>query len=83
MTKYTLDGNVKCPYCGFKNHFYGNSIKKCKHLTEAHYDNVKFKQKWVFDKAGRGFNPTFTIKHTTPEENKNVRSKYQMSKFVR
>jgi uncharacterized Zn finger protein (UPF0148 family) len=83
MTKYTIDGNVICPYCKFKNYYHGQSIKKCKHLTEAHYDKVKFKHKWVFDKAGKGFKPTHTITHTTPEEYKNVRTKNQISKFVR
>jgi uncharacterized Zn finger protein (UPF0148 family) len=83
LIKYTVDGNVICPCCGFKCYYHGQSIKKCKHLAEAHYDKFKFKHKWVFDKAGRGFKPTFTIKQITPEENKNVKSKSQMAKMVR
>ncbi len=83
LIKYTIDGNAICPYCRFKNYYHGQSIKKCKHLEQAHYDKFKFKHRWVFGKAGRGFKPTYTITHVTPEENKNVKSKSQMAKLVR
>lgn len=83
MIKYTVEGNTKCHYCGFKNFYHGQSLRKCKHLSEAHYDKVKLKHKWVFEKNCKGFKPTYTIKHTTPEENKNVKSKSQMAKLVR
>ena len=81
MIKYTIDGSVICPYCRFKCYYHGQSIKKCKHLSQAHYDKFKFKHKWVFDKNCKGFKPTYTITHTTPEENKNVQPTGRMSKM--
>jgi len=83
MTKYTIDGNVICPYCRFKCYYHGQSIKKCKHLQQGYFDKVSLKHKWVFDPKAKGFKPNFTIKHTTPEENKNVKTKSQMAKLVR
>ena len=81
MTKYTIDGNVICPFCKVKNYFVGNSLKKCKHLQQGYFDKVSLKHKWVFDPKAKGFKPNFTIKHMTPQENKYVQPTGRMSKM--
>ena len=80
-TYYTEDSGIKCPFCKVKNYYYGNSLKKCKHLQQGYFDKVSLKHKWVFDPKAKGFKPNFTIKHMTPQENKNVLPTGRMSKM--
>jgi len=78
-TKKTKTSTTVCPFCSKKNYYFGNTLRKCKHLNHAGIFNGGYK--WVFDKLARGFKATFTIKHTTPEENKNVQPTGRMSKM--
>jgi len=78
-TKRSKTSTTICPICGTKNYYFGNTLRKCKHLNHAGIFGGGYK--WIFDPKGGGFKATFTINNITPQENKDVIPTYKLRRF--